>query len=249
MDRAIVNLNEIETFIFIHDQDILLRLYNKKSFNDLKWVFLGDKNTDRLKNIPNIIIAKELDFNIEQHPKLTSFTGWYALCKNNLIKSDYVNLFEYDIMFNDDFYSLKIDKNKSDFVGYFPMSISDPVFVDMEIYSKLLLDSILSKTNVDIKSIIKSLPKNNLWSSSSNSTWNADTLKMYVNWFEQFLDDIKDDKYSGHMFERSISFYHIINNIKVLLTNNLMLHLQINSHGTSPLSNLRSERMLKKLIS
>lgn len=252
MDNRTIKLNEIETFVFIHDQDILLRLINSqkyKNFDKLTWVFLGNKNTNKLNNVSNIIIAKDLNENIEQYPKLTSFTGWYALCKNNLIKSDYINLFEYDIMFNENFYSVKIDKNKNDFVGYFPMSITDPVFIDMDIYIKPLLDSLFSKTNVDIKSIINLLPKNNLWASSSNSTWNTDTLNNYVNWFEQFLNDIIDNKYCGHMFERSISFYHIIKQIKVLLTNGLMLHLQINSHGTSPLSNLRSERMLKMLIS
>ena len=51
------------------------------------------------------------------------------------------------------------------------------------------------------------------------------------------------------MFERSISFYHFINEIKYHLTIGFMEHLQINSHGTSPLSNLRSERMLKILMS
>lgn len=252
MDKRTFKLNEIETFIFIHDQDLLLELINSNKFSQFKnltWVFLGIRNTEKIKNLNNVIIVNELDVNIEQYPKFTSFTGWYALCKNNLIKSDVVNLFEYDIIVNKGTYTNEFDFSETKYIGYFPISISDPVFINMEMYSLPLINSIKNKTNIDIKHIINSLPKNHLWSSSSNSTWKVDVLKNYIKWFELYIDDIKDDKYCGHMFERSISFYHFINEIKHHLTIGYMEHLQINSHGTSPLSNLRSQQMLKKLLS
>lgn len=252
MDTRTFKLNEIETFIFIHDQNLLLDIIisNKFSkFKNLTWVFLGDKDTEKIRHLNNLIIVKELGINIEQYPKFTSFTGWYALCNNNLIKTDTVNLFEYDVIVNRESYIKDFNFSETEFVGYFPMSIHDPVFINMEKYSLPLINSIKDKTNIDIKNLIHSLPKNYSWSSSSNSTWNVDILKNYVTWFEKFIDNIKDDKYCGHMFERSISLYHFIHQVKTHLTVGFMEHLQINSHGTSPLSNLRSQQMLKKLLS
>jgi len=252
MDKRTFKLNEIETFVFIHDQDLLLELIHTNKFSQFKnltWVFLGMKNTEKIKNLSNLIIVNQLENNIEEYPKFTSFTGWYALCKNDLIKSEFVNLFEYDVIVNRNISMKEFDFSETQFIGYFPMSVSDPVFIDMEKYSSPLINSIKNKTNIDVINIINSLPKNYSWSSSSNSTWNVDVLKNYITWFESYIDDIKDDKYCGHMFERSISFYHFINEIKYHLTIGFMEHLQINSHGTSPLSNLRSQQMLKKLLS
>lgn len=250
MDR---NTKSISNYIFIHDQEIVLDYINKNKFSNLEdfnWVFLGNRPVDKISNLKNLIVAKNLKYNIEHIPKLTSFTGWFALYKNDLLKSDYVNLLEYDINFGDEFINSnkKLISQDFDFIGYFPMSISDVVYVEYRQYSGTLVESINKKTNIDILDLILNLKKDTSWSSSSNSTWRTDVLKNYIDWFMNFIDDIENDIYSGHMFERSISFYYFINNLKVFLINGLMMHAQLNSHGTSPLSLDRSKRMYKTLL-
>jgi hypothetical protein len=246
------NINDIETFIFIHDQDILLDFIGKNKFTDIhnfKWVFLGKNPVDKLSSIKNIIVARDLEDNIEQYPKLTSFTGWYALYKNGLLKSKYVNLFEYDIKYIPEFVDINKEmiKNDFDFIGYFPMSIFDVVYIKDSRYSNELIGSVKHKENKDIVDMINNLPPNTTWSSSSNSTWKVDVLKKYLDWFTLYINDIKDSIYCGHIHERSISFYYFLENLNVRLTQGLMFHAQLNSHGTSPLPPERAKQMYNLL--
>lgn len=245
----------ISTFIFIHDQDILIKYLNAGKFKNipnLKFVFLGNKPNDKIKNLDNIIVSKDLPLNIEEYPKFTSFTGWYSLWKNNLIKSDYVNLFEYDINYVKQFPKINLDLiNKNfDFIGYFPMSINDPVYIKMRQYVDNLIISIKNKTNIDIDNLINILynkNKNTVWSSSSNSTWKVSEWVKYMNWFSNFIDDIKENPYCGHMHERSISFFYFINNLNIINMTHLMEHLQLNTHGTSPLEKERFNNLYNNL--
>ena len=49
-------------------------------------------------NDPNIIIANTLLNNIENEPKLLTFTVWYCIIKNNLFNEyQYICIFEWDV--------------------------------------------------------------------------------------------------------------------------------------------------------
>jgi hypothetical protein len=249
-------MKTIETFIFVHDQEIILDFLEKKKFSNfksLKYVLVGNNPFNKVENMENVIIARKYDNNIENYPKLTSFTGWYLLWKNNLVNSEYVNLFEYDIICVDQFEKINSDSvNKNyDFIGYFPMSVSDPVYVQMRQYSDFLVSSIKKNTNVDVYKIVDEKFKENFfttWSSSSNSTWKTEVWEDYMSWFENFLDDIKEGEYCGHMHERSLSFFYFINNLKVHEIPNIMSHFQLNTHGTSPLPKERFDQLYNKLF-
>ena len=241
-------MKTLDTFIFVHDQEIVLDFINKKKFSDIenfKWVFLGSRPIDKISNLENLIVARDLKDNIEMYPKFTSLTGWYALYKNGFLTSDYVNFFEYDIKYIPEFIEINREMMKKDFdfVGYFPMSIRDVVYVTQSQYSKELTDAVKNKSGFDIIGMINKLPQQSLWSSSSNSTWKVSVVKEYIDWFTQFIEDLKDSIYCGHMHERSLSFYYFMKNLKVFLPKNLMIHVQLNSHGTSPLPPERAKKM------
>ena len=248
-------MKKIETFIFIHDQEIVLDFLSKnkfKEFTEFKYVFLGNGNVDKINHLPNLIISRDLPDNIEHHPKLTSFTGWYSLVKNNLINSEYVNFFEYDVNFVPNIEDTVNDilKNEVDFIGYFPMSLKDPVYVTQRQYVEELIDVIKIKTGVDVDNIVNRLidtNTNGYWSSSSNSTWKSSEITNYVNWMSNFIPNIIVSNFCGHMHERSLSFYYFINNLKVILTNGLAQHFQLNSHKTSPLPESRSKHLYQFL--
>jgi len=248
-------MKKLDTFIFVHDQNIVLD-FNKinkfSDFEDFKYVFLGNRPCDLISGLDNVIIARNLPHNIEEYPKFTSLTGWYALLKNNLINSEYVNLFEYDINYIPEFVEInkELVNSKYDFIGYFPMLITDPVYLKLTQYTDKLISSINKHTGVDIPKLFDGILNQNnnaLWSSSSNSTWKVSELENYINWFVPFIDEIKDSDYCGHMHERSLSFYYYIAELKVKLTNNLMTHFQLNSHGTSPLPPERGSELYKQL--
>jgi hypothetical protein len=130
------------------------------------------------------------------------------------------------------------------------MSVTHQFYIKVEKYSDVLIKLIKNKTNNDIIKLLNTQLKinNNLqWLSSSNSTWDVEILYNYIDWFMLFFYEINDNIYCGHMFERSISFYYFINNLKVFLTNGLLEHFHLNSHGTSLLPIDISEKLYNEL--
>ena len=112
-----------------------------------------------------------------------------------MITSDYVNFFEYDINYVPEFVDINKEmiKRNFDFIGYFPMIISDIVYIKQEQYSIELINSVREKTGFDITKMINNLQSNNprtMWSSSSNSTWKVSELKNYIEWFADHLNNI-----------------------------------------------------------
>lgn len=252
-------MNKLSTYIFAHDQNIILDYIKNNKFNHLDslyYVFVGNRPSDKISSMSNVIIANKLPLNIEHIPKLVSFTGWYALIENNLIDSEYVNLFEYDVNLSQNF----PDKNKSlidkdpDAIGYFNFPSQHPLFIQDQTYSGPLIKDIKNKTNIDMFELVnKYLSKNPnlLWQTTSNSTWKTKILKNYVEWAKQFIDILSKFEFAGHAIERSISFFYYINKLNVSLTSGLMEHLQLNSHKTDPFLSKNDNRFhegYKKLI-
>jgi len=95
----------METYIFIHSQELLIKLESLgryKNLTNLKYVMLGGSDFSAISDRDDVIIARDLEYNLESFPKLCAYSGWYALYANNIPKSDIINLFEYDIVLSDD---------------------------------------------------------------------------------------------------------------------------------------------------
>ena len=95
-----------ETFVFVHDQNIILEYEQNNKFKSLKkykYVFVGNRDYELVENNPKVIIAKKYEINLEDYPYFTAFTGWYLLWKNNLITTKFVTLLEYDVNLTDYF--------------------------------------------------------------------------------------------------------------------------------------------------
>lgn len=231
-------MTRIATYIFVHDQKIILDNDINEKFSclpNMKYVFVGMKDTEKIFGRDDVIIARDLAHNIELYPKFCSFTGWYALWKNNLIKSEYVHLFEYDIELGNNF-NTQIDNildEKYDFIGYVPLSI----FTDFFKYDYLanIHTAIQKHYNINIQEILYktfSKSESKQWSSTSNCTFSLETFNQYMIWFEKLIDDLKNHKMCGHAHERSITFFYVLFNKKIRLINGLIKHAMANSHGT-----------------
>jgi len=227
----------IQSFIFVHDQDILLEKIKSNVFSCLEnviYVFVGNKDVNKIENYSNVIICRNLPQNIENYPKLTSFTGWYALWKNNLINSDYINLFEYDIDISENFNMLFFEEfiKDNEIIGYIPYNVHSPSFLGHPEVSEDLVKSISKNYHIDSYNYVKSLPQNVLCSLTSNHTFSRKAFIHYMNWVEPLIDDIKNSPKAGHQIERSIPLFYILNNIKTIIVPNILHHYQLNSHKT-----------------
>lgn len=243
----------IQTFIFVHDQKIILDFLKVKKFSSLgkvNYVFVGNKPVDQIENLENVIICRNLEHNIEDFPNLTSFTGWYALWKNNLINTDYINLFEYDINIEDNLEN-EIEENFKkgyDIIGFIPLSINDFNYVRNLQWIKKISQTLKSVYKIDIYNYINSLDPFTTVSVTSNHSMSKDSFDKYMNWMLPMLEEIKLSYYSGHEVERSISFFYLISKLKYFILQGNLKHFQFNSHGTQLISPEKFIKNYKNLL-
>lgn len=232
--------NQNETFIFCHDQNLILEFEQTNKFKNLykyTYVFLGNREVDKLSELTNVIIARNLEHNLEEYPLFTSFTGWYALWKNKLIGTKYVNLFEYDVILDPyiDQHHCKFYEQKVEMIGYVPFPMSNYHFIQNPEWVQYILPAIKEVYRHDLHQyflkLIQNNPKN-IWSSTSNTTFRVDVFEEYMNWFEPLIPYLKDTKTCGHAHERSITFFSHMRKKKQLITQGILQHLQLDSHKT-----------------
>ena len=229
-----------ETFICVHDQNIVLDYEKNSKFSILKnyrYVFLGDRPTDLIQNNPKVIIARKYETNLEDYPYFTAFTGWYLLWKNNLITTKYITLLEYDTLVNENFeqiISKMIYENKP-MIGYVPVSVNNYHYIDNNDWVEHIFKAINDVYKLNIQSKLKTLISKNpnlSWSSTSNVTFRNDIFNDFMKWFEPLIPHLKETQTSGHAFERAVSFYYFIKNKEMVLTNGVIKHIQMDSHKT-----------------
>lgn len=245
---------EIQTFIFVHDQNIILDFKQKdkfKTLENLKYVFLGSRDTNKIKNMEDVIICRELEHNIEDYPNLTSFSGWYALWKNKLYKTGHLNLFEYDVNLSTDFFKKlksKVLKNIN-VVGYIPFIPFDYNYLGHKPWSEELVSSVEKNYKINPIEFLNTLDKNTMCSMTSNHTLKSEVFEGYMNWMSPMIDDIKVSYYSGHQMERSISLYYLLNKIeKVEILTDVLQHFQFDSHKTQGIDQNKFINQYKNLF-
>jgi len=243
-----------QTFIFVHDQNIILDYIQVNKFSNLDnltYMFLGGGDTSKIKDLSNVIICRELPINIEEYPKLTSFSGWYAIWKNNLYTHDFINLFEYDINLSPNFNETTQNNltSETEIVGYIPFSPHDYAFLKHTPWVKELSESIKSNYNIDIISEINGLPHDIICSMTSNHTFSKSSFERYMEWMEPMIDDVKISNLSGHQAERSISLFYLLHkleNVKVIP--DILHHFQFDSHKTQGIGEEKFINNYSKLL-
>ena len=224
----------IDYFVICHDQNLILDFIKEDKFSELpnyKFLFVGNKQTDLIEVLENVIICNKLKDNIEHYPKLCSFTAWYAVSKNNLPQGDYCCLLEYDIELSKGFHeeNLKIISN-SDLCAYLREPINDPMFSK----STPWLDLILKECNIDTKKIYNK----EFWYCTTNFIINNNLLKDFNDWFYKIADVFKNDDLGSYMHERMINIYFIINDYNIEYIENKLKHFQLCSHKKEDLYGL-----------
>lgn len=243
LNKKNMNINDIESFIFIHDQDIILKYEENEKFSNLlnyTYVFVGNRPIDKLKDIKNIIYANSFEDNYENYPKMTAYSGWYILYKYNLISKKYVNLFEYDIVLSEDFNEKQIKHINDNYniYGYKPFDVN-ACFLDNPIWSDGLTQYYSKKYGISLLNHIINLCKSkniNYWSTTSNVTFNTKFFKSYMENNLEIFEYLKNYDSVGHNLERNLSVYYILNDINIEYILNSLTHYQLDSHMTQGIS-------------
>lgn len=229
-----------QTFVFLHDQDLLLSAEATGQFDQSEhptYVFLGAGSTARIEDRSDVVICRNLPGHLEDYPRLTSFSGWYALWRNGLVEADYLNLFEYDVELSPDFRERLAREVEHGFsiLGYVPFSVRHPLFIDDAAHIGLLLELIRVHHNMDAAAFIRGMDEGTTCSRTSNHTFRRDVFDQYMRWMEPMIDEIKGERMAGHHIERSISLFYLLNRIPdVRICEGIVHHAQANSHRTYP---------------
>jgi hypothetical protein len=224
----------IDYFIVCHDQDIIIDSLQKNKFSALpnyKFMFVGNKPTNLIEDIENVIICNRLEFNIENYPKLCSFTAWYAVSKNGLSKQKHCCLLEYDVELSQDFHekNLKAISN-ADVCSYFVELIDDPMFSK----STPWLGVFFKKYGINTPKIYEE----KFWYCTTNFILRNDILEKFNDWFYEISSMFKDCDLGAYMHERMINVYCILNEIKIEYIKNKLKHFQMCSHKKEDLYNI-----------
>lgn len=244
-----------QTFICVHDQNIIIDYEKSNKFSKLKnycYIFLGNRDTDLIEDNPKVLIANRFENNLENYPYLTAFTGWYLIWKNNLIKTKYITLLEYDTILTDNFEQVisKFLYDNSEMIGYVPVSVNNYHYINNPDWVSEIFSAVKKVYNQNIENTLKvyiSKNPNSYWSSTSNATFRTDIFNEFMKWFDPLIPIIKESKTSGHAFERAVSFFYITKNKKMILTNGLLQHIQMDSHKTQG-HNVNYDNNMSKLI-
>lgn len=223
----------LETFIAVHDQDIIIQAEKNNLFRNAKnykWLFLGKRPVDKLAKYKHkVIIARDLPDNIEGEKCLFDYTGWYAVAKNNLIKGEYTSFVQYDCYLKDN-YGREIRKTlkeyKDCFIGFQPHNLDCNYFIS-DNYSKAIKKAILKVYNIDVEKLVEDaiLAGDPFWAGGSTFVCTKKWLNDYINWFEAIKPEIIDDKMAAHNSERGIKLFCLINGVHDVYLPQVMEHI------------------------
>jgi hypothetical protein len=215
-------------YIICHDQEIILEYLSNQNYNHFNYLFVGNKNTDKIKHIKKIIICRNLPNNIEKYPYLCSFTAWYCAARNNILNSTKCSFLEYDSeILSNSFFTSTIQNDQ--IICYDITLFNHYVFYK----STPWLEISLQKTyNIDLKSFVNQ-HKNTykFWPTTTNISLSSDTLKRFVDWFLPMTKVFRHDPLGAYVHERAFFIFCILHGIKVRYIPNMVKHKQSGSHS------------------
>ena len=233
---------DITTFVVCHDEEIIKANINSKKFDTLGNVVFMYVGKGDIEELPNIINVKKLPYNIEQFPNFTAFTAWYAIWKNDLCKTKYLNLLEYDVNITDNygfFLENTLKSRDPKIVGYFPLKMSDYHYVNNPDWVTSLFNGLKSVYNIDMKRYIDNIMVNAksqnvdlYWSPTNNVCLLKSYFYKYMTWIEPIIPFMQNDVYAGHNQERAMSLFSLLTNTPVHFCAGDIVHVQADSHKT-----------------
>jgi len=231
----------LEVFVVVHDQDLLLECEQDGRFSGisrLRYIFVGPRPNDKLTGRRNIVIARDLADNIEAYPHLLSFTGWYAVARNDLAGTRYVALLEYDVALTTGFVSTTLAalRERRRIVGYVPFPLSHPMYLHA---TPWFIRALAEVYDIDVVAMMRdylAAGGTDQWTATSNAAMAADDLRALVEWMLPLTRVYRHDPIGAHVHERTLKVFSLLRQIESLYLPDLLTHAQKRSHKIFALS-------------
>lgn len=226
----------IDYFVFAHDLALIenWNTHIAKVPNNY-FLLLGiDKQINtNTQSTSKIISCFNLKNNIEQYPYLCSYTGWYAIVKNDLNTNKTICLLEYDIKLSSNFYQSNIDivteqKNNNYIISYNKTLTNHYVFYKSTPWLELALNKVY---NIDLIKFVESYHKKYpFWPTTTNVTMPIEILRSFVEWFEPMTKLFRSHPLGAYVHERAFFIFCAINDVSIIFNTNTLMHQQKQSH-------------------
>jgi len=226
---------ELETFVIVHSDELVLACEAEGRFADLpsyRYLFVGHGDVSRLQHL-DVIVARDLPDNIEQHVHLLSFTGWYAVARNSLTDARWVALLEYDVSLAPDFFETTLDALQTGrrLVGYIPFPLTHHMYLGATPW----LSPVLAKVHgIDVEQVIQhrlAAGGDDMWTATTNQALAGEDLRQFVDWFLPASVYFRHDPVGAHVHERTLPMFCETQGIENVLIPDVLEHRQQRSHG------------------
>jgi hypothetical protein len=230
--------DELETFIVVHDEQLLLDHERQGRFASLRryrYLFVGMRSTELIGDREDVVVVRRLPDNIEEHANLLSFTAWYAIARNDLAVTRHVAILEYDVTISDAFEGRTLAALSAGhaIVGYVPSRLTDPTFL----YATPWLDqSIATAYGIDVYDVVRKHLVGggaDQWTGSTNHAMATKDLADFVEWFLPLTPIFRHDPSGAAVHERAISIYCLLQGIADTLVPGVLRHQMARSHGVT----------------
>lgn len=215
----------IDYFIISHRQ-----IAPKHTFSYQK-ILVGE-NPDT--GIDDAIICNSLNINIEKYPYLCSYTGWYAILKNQLYHNNIVSLLEYDIVLSPNFdlsnrHMVEQQSCNRYIIAYSKTLTDHYVFYKSTPWLEISLKKI---HNIDLKQFVLSHKyQYPFWPNTTNITMPIEILEAFIDWFHPMTKVFNHDPLGSYVHERALFVFCAIHHINIKYPEHSILqHLQLASH-------------------
>lgn len=215
-------------YIICHNQETILQYLSNKDYNKFYYIFVGNKETNKLKDSCSII-CKNLEHNIEHYPYLCSFTAWYAISKNNITQSDNISLIEYDSIIKSDLCASNMKNNE--IICYSITLFDHYVFYKSTPWLAISLKEIYG---IDLQQFVDAYKHQyKFWPTTTNITLPKKILNEFVDWFLPMTKIFRHDPFGAYVHERAFFIFCVLNQVNIRYMPNILEHKQLASHGIS----------------
>jgi hypothetical protein len=231
-------MSKIQTFIVGHTQDYIAKYIDEyRKFENLSVLFVGSGLCDKIRNLPEVVICRELPRNIEDKKELLHYTAIYAILNNKLIHSDteYIRLYEWDIAWEDDYIPKSrafIKTHKPHIVCCQTLRYSNYFIKPFYLFS-LLHFGYQQVYGKGTEALMKKVPfKNQEWMVSINFIMSVDYLKNFNKFIKPIIPHFEGREQAGNNLERAFTIHCLHEGIEFHKFPGV-INLFANSHRTS----------------
>ena len=226
----------VETYVTIHDQDLVLSCEADGRFDPLShtYLFVGPRPVERLPKGLKVVVCRDFEPNFERFPNFYDFTGWYVLAKHDLLTTRHVIMVQYDHRLIEPRAGEMCAEALSADPGMVAFVTADQTNWMLKVPG---FESTFRRTalacGTDSAALEAAKPVS-VWPTTQGTAWRSSYLELFMAWFTPAFGALENHQLAGHLAERMLHVYTMLTYPAQVLPG-LFHHDSLDCHGTKDL--------------